>query len=82
MVPEIEHSRGCATLHPWLPSVAPLGLGNTRAVMLELIDATKTYIQGRRVVNAVRGVTPRSHALRGDGSSDALRVLCVCPRLG
>src|SRR5438132_3888773 len=25
--------------------------------MLELIDATKTYIQGRRTVNAVRGVT-------------------------
>ena len=27
------------------------------ATMLELIDATKTYIQGRRTVNAVRGVT-------------------------
>ncbi|HSQ58594.1 MAG TPA: ABC transporter ATP-binding protein, partial [Gemmata sp.] len=25
--------------------------------MLELFDATKTYIQGRRTVNAVRGVT-------------------------
>src|SRR3712207_466974 len=25
--------------------------------MLELIDATKTYIQGRRTVNAVRGVS-------------------------
>jgi putative ABC transport system ATP-binding protein len=27
--------------------------------MLELIDATKTYIQGRRTVNAVRGVSLR-----------------------
>src|SRR5436190_6881027 len=25
--------------------------------MLELLDATKTYVQGRRTVNAVRGVT-------------------------
>jgi putative ABC transport system ATP-binding protein len=27
--------------------------------MLELLDATKTYVQGRRTVNAVRGVTLR-----------------------
>src|SRR5436305_1944469 len=27
--------------------------------MIELFDATKTYIQGRRTVNAVRGVTLR-----------------------
>jgi putative ABC transport system ATP-binding protein len=29
--------------------------------MLELIDATKTYIQGRRTVNAVRGVSLTVH---------------------
>src|SRR5689334_6726286 len=32
---------------------------NTRGRMLELFDATKTYVQGRRTVNAVRGVTLR-----------------------
>lgn len=30
---------------------------NTGGLMLELIDATKTYVQGRRTVSAVRGVS-------------------------
>src|SRR5262245_20637816 len=55
-----------ASVYPGLSPRAILGrpFGATRhrrhgAVMLELFDATKTYTQGRRVVNAVRGVTLR-----------------------
>src|SRR6516162_7968243 len=54
----MRRSRGCAALHPGLPSDAAPRL-KTGAAMIELLDAVKTYQQGRRVVNAVRGVTLR-----------------------